>query len=326
MPLLQVKNLSTSFDTSEGKLRVVQGVSFDLEKGQTLCIVGESGCGKSITAFSLMRLLPMPPAKIDSGEVYYKGRDLFKLTENEMKQLRGNDIAMIFQEPMTSLNPVFSIGQQLLETIYRHQRISKKEAFQLAVSTLQKVGLAEAESRMKAYPHQLSGGMKQRVMIAMALCCRPEILIADEPTTALDVTIQAQILDLLKDLQKKEGMALILITHDLAVVSEVADEVLVMYASQVVEKASVREIFSNPQHPYTQGLLLAIPQLGQRVERLNEIKGQVPQPAHFPKGCHFFDRCPMAQERCKIDKPQLLALNEQHAVACFAIQGPEVTP
>ena len=326
VPLLQVKNLCTSFETSEGKLRVVQGLSFNLEKGQTLCIVGESGCGKSITAFSLMRLLPMPPAKIDSGEVYYKGRDLFKITENEMKQLRGNDIAMIFQEPMTSLNPVFSIGEQLLETIYRHQRISRKEAFLLAVSTLKKVGLAEPETRMKAYPHQLSGGMKQRVMIAMALCCRPEILIADEPTTALDVTIQAQILDLLKDLQKKEGMALILITHDLAVVSEVADEVMVMYASQVVEKASVREIFSNPQHPYTQGLLRSIPQLGQRVERLNEIKGQVPQPAHFPKGCHFFDRCSISQESCKSLKPPLLAVNAEHAVACFATQTQKEKP
>ena len=320
MAILEVRNLSTSFDTDEGRLRVVQGVSFRLEKGQTLCIVGESGCGKSVTGFSLMRLLPSPPAKIESGEVLYKGTDLLQLTENEMKHLRGNDLAMIFQEPMTSLNPVLTIGNQLCETIVRHQDMSKSEAKSLAISMLEKVGMSEAKMRMSVYPHQLSGGMKQRVMIAMALCCRPEVLIADEPTTALDVTIQAQILELLKELQEREGMAMIMITHDLAVVSEVADEVLVMYASQVVEKASVDDLFNHAQHPYTQGLLKAIPQLGQRVERLNEIAGQVPKPSDFPKGCHFADRCPKVNARCREQKPSLKNLSEKHAVACFAVE------
>jgi peptide/nickel transport system ATP-binding protein len=321
MPLLEIKNLSTSFETDLGRLRVVQGVSFSVDHGQTLCIVGESGCGKSVTGFSLMRLLPMPPAIIESGEVLYKGQDLFKISENEMKHLRGNDLAMIFQEPMTSLNPVLSIGQQLLETIHRHQKLTKSEAQTLAITTLKKVGISEAETRMKAYPHQLSGGMKQRIMIAMALCCKPEVLIADEPTTALDVTIQAQILDLLKELQKTEGMAIILITHDLAVVSEVADEVLVMYASQVVEKASVKELFGKAQHPYTQGLLKAIPQLGQRVERLNEIKGQVPQPSQFPKGCHFSERCPHAHGKCFESKPSMVQVSPTHGAACFLLSG-----
>jgi oligopeptide/dipeptide ABC transporter ATP-binding protein len=237
-----------------------------------------------------------------------------------MKQLRGNDLAMIFQEPMTSLNPVLTIGNQLLETILKHQKVSSGEARNLAISMLEKVGMSEAKMRMNVYPHQLSGGMKQRVMIAMALCCRPEVLIADEPTTALDVTIQAQILELLKDLQEREGMAMIMITHDLAVVSEVADEVLVMYASQVVEKASVESIFDRAQHPYTQGLLKAIPQLGQRVERLNEIEGQVPKPSEYPKGCHFSDRCPKVMARCRESKPTLTDFSKDHAVACFAVE------
>jgi oligopeptide/dipeptide ABC transporter ATP-binding protein len=315
--VLEVRNLKTYFHTDEGAIPAVDGVDFTLTKGKMLCVVGESGCGKSVTAFSIMRLIPMPPGKIESGEILYNGQNLVKLTENEMRGIRGNEIAMIFQEPMTSLNPVYTIGNQIVEAIVLHQKVKPKEARERAIKMLEKVGLPDAPKRIDEYPHQMSGGMKQRVMIAMALSCNPEILIADEPTTALDVTIQAQILDLLKSLKETEGMSIMLITHDLAVVSEVADEVLVMYASKVVENAGVNEIFNDPKHPYTQGLIKAIPQLGNRVDRLNEIPGQVPKPQNYPKGCHFADRCPHVMEICRKKDPGMTEVGTDHLVSCF---------
>lgn len=319
--VLEVRNLRTYFHTDEGVIPAVDGVDFTLKKGKTLCIVGESGCGKSVTAFTIMRLIPMPPGKVESGEILYSGKNLIKLTENEMREIRGNEIAMIFQEPMTSLNPVYTIGNQIMEAIVLHQKVRPGEARQRAIKILEKVGLPEAQKRVDEYPHQMSGGMKQRVMIAMALSCNPEVLIADEPTTALDVTIQAQILDLLKHLQETEGLSILLITHDLAVVSEVADEVLVMYASKVVENAGVNEIFNKPKHPYTQGLIKAIPQLGNRVDRLNEIPGQVPRPQNYPEGCHFSDRCPHVMDICHKKDPGMTKVGADHLVSCFLYEG-----
>ncbi len=315
--VLEVRNLRTYFHTDEGVIPAVDGVDFTLTKGKMLCVVGESGCGKSVTAFTVMRLIPMPPGKVESGEILYNGKNLVKLTENEMREIRGNEIAMIFQEPMTSLNPVYTIGNQIVEAIVLHQKVKPKEARQRAIKMLEKVGLPDAQKRVDEYPHQMSGGMKQRVMIAMALSCNPEVLIADEPTTALDVTIQAQILDLLKHLQETEGMSILLITHDLAVVSEVADEVLVMYASKVVENAGVNDIFNKPRHPYTQGLIKAIPKLGNRVDRLNEIPGQVPRPQNYPKGCHFADRCPHVMDICRKKHPGMTEVGNGHLVSCF---------
>jgi oligopeptide/dipeptide ABC transporter ATP-binding protein len=314
--ILEVKNLKTHFETDEGTVPAVDGIDFTLKKGKTLCVVGESGCGKSVTAYTLMRLIPMPPGKIVAGEILYKGADLVKITEREMREIRGNELAMIFQEPMTSLNPVYTIGNQIMEAITLHQQVDGKEARKRAIEMLIKVGIPDPELRIDDYPHQMSGGMKQRVMIAMALSCNPEVLIADEPTTALDVTIQAQILDLLQGLQKTEDMSILMITHDLAVVAEIADEVLVMYASKVVEKAEVGELFKNPKHPYTKGLLKAIPQLGQRVDRLNEIKGQVPKPQDYPVGCHFADRCPDVKDECRKAEPKTIEVSKDHFVAC----------
>ncbi len=315
--VLEVRDLRTYFHTDEGVVPAVDGVDFTLKRSKTLCVVGESGCGKSVTAFTIMRLIPMPPGKVESGEILYNGKDLVRLTENEMRKIRGNEIAMIFQEPMTSLNPVYTIGNQIVEAIVLHQKVKPKEARQRAIKMLEKVGLPDAPKRIDEYPHQMSGGMKQRVMIAMALSCNPEVLIADEPTTALDVTIQAQILDLLKHLKETEGMSIMLITHDLAVVSEVADEVLVMYASKVVENAGVDEIFNAPKHPYTQGLIKAIPQLGNRVDRLNEIPGQVPKPQNYPEGCHFADRCPHVMDICRQKDPGMKEVSTDHFVSCF---------
>jgi len=315
--VLEVRNLKTHFHTDEGVVPAVDGVDFTLKKGKTLCVVGESGCGKSVTAYTVMRLIPMPPGKVESGEILYKGKNLVKMTENEMRDIRGNEIAMIFQEPMTSLNPVYTIGNQIVEAIVLHQKVNPKEARQRAIKMLTKVGIPDADKRIDEYPHQMSGGMKQRVMIAMALSCNPEVLIADEPTTALDVTIQAQILDLLQQLQSTEGMSILLITHDLAVVAEVADEVLVMYASKVIEKAGVVEVFQSPKHPYTQGLIKAIPQLGNRVDRLNEIPGQVPKPQHYPEGCHFADRCPHVMDICRHKDPGMTEVFTDHFVSCF---------
>jgi oligopeptide/dipeptide ABC transporter ATP-binding protein len=311
-PILQVKDLVTSFQTEDGWVKAVDGVSFEVHKGKTLGIVGESGCGKSVTSLSIMRLIADPPGKITGGEILYRGKDLLKLSADEMRKVRGKEISMVFQEPMTSLNPVFTVGNQLREAISLHERnLSRSQVQARAVEMLKAVGIPSPEKRIMDYPHQLSGGMRQRVVIAMALSCNPSVLIADEPTTALDVTIQAQILELLKDLQSKFGMALVLITHDLGVVAEMADEVLVMYAGKVVERASVREIFANPKHPYTRGLLNSIPTLNQdptgkvKKDRLETIPGMVPSLSALPQGCRFQDRCTFVKELCRGKEPEL---------------------
>ncbi|MDR3606693.1 MAG: ABC transporter ATP-binding protein [Oligoflexia bacterium] len=306
--VLEVKDLRTSFFTEDGEVKAVDGVSFDVMKGRTLGIVGESGCGKSVTSLSIMRLIQNPPGRIVGGQILYKGRDLLKLPIEEMRAIRGNEISMIFQEPMTSLNPVFTIGNQIREAITLHQDLSRSATQEKAIEMLRLVGIPSPEKRVNDYPHQLSGGMRQRVMIAMALSCNPNVLIADEPTTALDVTIQAQILDLLRDLQQRVGMGLILITHDLGVVAEVADEVMVMYAGNTVEQGSVREIFSNPKMPYTRGLLNSIPKLSHGAEkrtRLDTIPGIVPNLLRLPKGCRFQDRCSYVTDVCKGVEPEL---------------------
>jgi oligopeptide/dipeptide ABC transporter ATP-binding protein len=296
-PLLQVSNLQTFFHTDEGVARAVDGVSFSLYPQQTLALVGESGCGKSVTSMSIMRLLQTPPAKYEGGRIHFKGQDLLQIPENEMQRVRGGQIAMIFQEPMTSLNPVFTIGDQIIEAILLHQKVTSLQARDIAAQALNRVGIAEPARRLAEYPHQLSGGMKQRVMIAMALACNPAVLIADEPTTALDVTIQAQILELLRKIQDETGMAVLLITHDLGVVAENADVVAVMYAGKIVEYADVYELFTNPLHPYTKGLLACVPKLGQTHAgesgrgRLFTIPGMVPSPTNYPPGCRFAPRC-----------------------------------
>jgi oligopeptide/dipeptide ABC transporter ATP-binding protein len=309
--ILEVKNLQTSFFTDQGQVRAVDDVSFDLYQGKTVAIVGESGCGKSVTSLSIMRLIPSPPGKIVGGQILYQGKNLLDLPMDQMRKVRGNEISMIFQEPMTSLNPVFSIGNQLIEAIRLHQDLSKSAAHDKAVEMLKLVGIPAPEKRIMDYPHQLSGGMRQRVMIAMALSCNPNILIADEPTTALDVTIQAQILDLLRDLQQKVGMAIMLITHDLGVVAEMAHEVVVMYAGKVVERAPVNELFASPKHPYTQGLLNSIPVLSRdpsgkiKKSRLEPIPGIVPNLLDLPVGCRFQERCKYVTDECKVAEPPL---------------------
>jgi peptide/nickel transport system ATP-binding protein len=316
--LIQVKNLQTSFFTPEGEVRAIDGVSFEIAEGETLGLVGESGCGKSVTSLSIMRLIQSPPGKIVGGEIIYRGRDLLKLNNEEMRKIRGNEISMIFQEPMTSLNPVFTVGNQIGEAIRLHQGLGKKETRQKTIDMLRLVKIADPESRVDAYPHQLSGGMRQRVMIAMALSCNPSLLIADEPTTALDVTIQAQILELMKELQQKFGMALLLITHDLGVVAEQANEVAIMYAGKIVERATVQAIFARPFHPYTVGLLNSLPGArGKKKKRLAAIPGVVPNPLHLPSGCRFRDRCPKAQGVCADAEPQLLEKESGHFVACY---------
>jgi oligopeptide/dipeptide ABC transporter ATP-binding protein len=290
-PLLEVSNLSVRFDTERGPVNPVRDVSLSIYPGQTVAVVGESGSGKSVTALSILRLIPEPPGKIVSGKVLLDGRDLLRLSEREMRSIRGKDIAMIFQEPMTSLNPVFTIGDQIAEAVTLHQHVSTRQAYEIAEQSLRDVGIADPARRLHEYPHQMSGGMRQRVMIAMALACKPKLLIADEPTTALDVTIQAQILELLRKLQRETGMAILLITHDLGVVAENADAVAVMYASRVVEYAKVEDLFDHPQHPYTEGLFRSVPKLGARASRLDTIPGTVPNPAKFPPGCKFHPRC-----------------------------------
>jgi oligopeptide/dipeptide ABC transporter ATP-binding protein len=318
MPLLEVENLRTWFDTDAGTARAVDGVSFHVDKGEVLGIVGESGCGKSVTSLSIMRLVPQPPGRIlDGSSIRFRGTDLLALSEKQMRGVRGNDIAMIFQEPMTSLNPVFPIGEQIAETLRLHRRLGKKDARQRAIELLDLVGIPDAQSRVDAYPHQLSGGQRQRVMIAIALSCEPELLVADEPTTALDVTIQAQILALLGELRQRLGMAVILITHDLGVVAEVCDRVVVMYAGQVVEEGPVDRIFREPHHPYTEGLLQAIPRLGSRVERLAVIPGTVPSPIDWPAGCRFHSRCPYGWELCVDQHPPLFEVQPGHAARCW---------
>ena len=290
-PLLSVRNLRTYFYTEDGVVRAVDGVDFDVYEGETLGIVGESGSGKSVTSLAILRLLD-PKGKIEEGsEIIFNGKNLLTLTEDEMRRIRGNDIAMIFQEPMVALNPVFTIGDQIMEAILLHQDVDKKKAREMAIDMLRKVGIPEPEKRVDEYPHELSGGMRQRAMIAMALSCRPKLLIADEPTTALDVTIQAQILELMKELQKEYGMAIILITHDVGVIAENADRVVVMYGGKVMETSDVRTTFKTPKHPYTWGLLNSIPRLDIEQERLYSIPGMVPDPLHFPAGCRFSNRC-----------------------------------
>ena len=318
MALLEVENLQTHFRTPDGVNRAVDGVSFSVNEGETLAIVGESGCGKSVTAMSILRLISEPPGKI-AGSIRFMGQDLLSLPEKQMRSIRGNAISMIFQEPMTSLNPVLTIGRQLRETLLLHQSISGQQANARATEMLDLVGISEAPRRLNEYPHQLSGGMRQRVMIAMALACNPRLLIADEPTTALDVTIQAQILDLMADLKNKIGAAIVLITHDLGVVAEVAERVMVMYAGRKVEEAPVGELFAHPLHPYTQGLLGAVPKLGTSLQghtsRLKEIPGLVPSLKQKIKGCVFASRCPLAKEPCHEIAPAMQDKGHGHLVA-----------
>jgi oligopeptide/dipeptide ABC transporter ATP-binding protein len=323
--LLSVENLSVSFFTEDGIAKAVQGVSFAIKQGKTFALVGESGCGKSVTALSIMRLIPTPPGNIDQGKIVLKGRDLLTVNEKQMRAIRGNKIAMIFQEPMTSLNPVFTIGDQIVEAITLHQHKSDEQAWIDAVEVLRKVGIADPERRVSEYPHQMSGGMRQRVMIAMAVSCKPGLLIADEPTTALDVTIQAQILDLLDQLQAKDGMSILLITHDLGVVAERADDVAVMYASKIAEMSGAEELFAEPLHPYTQGLMKSLPRLGGQEKRLYTIPGTVPNPLEFPSGCKFHPRCPVGcnDKRCQTVEPELKEVRPGRFVACWYAPGYE---
>ncbi|MEN9824662.1 MAG: hypothetical protein RI953_407 [Pseudomonadota bacterium] len=315
--LLEVKNLVTGFKIGGREFNAVDNCSFSVRRGKTLGIVGESGCGKSVTSLSIMRLIPTPPGNIKSGEILFEGKNLLQLSEDEMRKMRGNKISMIFQEPMTSLNPVFTIGDQISEVFRIHRGKSKKEARELSIEMLKKVRIPSPEKRIDEYPHQLSGGMRQRVMIAIALACEPNLLIADEPTTALDVTIQAQILALMNDLQKENNMATILITHDLGVVAETCDDVVVMYGGQIVERATAEQLFSRPKHPYTLGLLDSIPRLGERRSRLKTIPGIVPSLGNFPAGCRFQDRCPFVTSECRNAAPSLRRLSDGSEVACF---------
>jgi len=339
-PLLEVSGLNVGFETNRGLLRPVRDVSFSIYPGQTVALVGESGCGKSVTSLSILRLIPEPPGKVLGGSILFEERDLLQLPERDMRSVRGKDIAMIFQEPMTSLNPVYTIGDQIAEAVVLHQSVGETEAYRIAEEALHDVGIADPHRRLSEYPHQMSGGMRQRVMIAMALSCRPKLLIADEPTTALDVTIQAQILELLRKLQRERNMSILLITHDLGVVAENADVVAVMYASRIVEVAKVEDLFDKPQHPYTEGLFRSVPKLGNEAERLATIPGTVPNPAKFPSGCKFHPRCARTRELavesaegdvirvgageetakvmriCAQHEPSLRELSESHWAAC----------
>jgi oligopeptide/dipeptide ABC transporter ATP-binding protein len=328
-PLLEVRDLRTHFHTDDGVVRAVDGVSFRIDPGETLAVVGESGSGKSVTSLSILRLVPEPPGRIVGGSVRFRGRDLIGLPAEAMRAVRGKEISMIFQEPMTSLNPVYTCGEQILEGIMLHEKVGRAEARARAIAMLRLVGIPSPEQRVDEYPHQMSGGMRQRVMIAMALACRPAILIADEPTTALDVTIQAQILELLGRLQAELGMAVLLITHDLGVVAETADRVAVMYAGQVVEYCDVLEAFERTRHPYTAGLLHSLPRLGEGRERLRVIPGTVPDPARYPSGCRFHPRCPIAAPRCRAEEPPLEEIDPGHHTRCWRaheIADGSVTP
>ncbi|MGP3779091.1 ABC transporter ATP-binding protein [Halanaerobium saccharolyticum] len=321
--LVEVKNLKTYFYTEEGVVKAVDGVDFEIYPGETLGVVGESGCGKSVTSLSIMRLVESPPGRIEAGEINFGGRDLTKIPEKEMRKIRGNDISMIFQEPMTSLNPVYTVGDQIMEAIILHKKVDKKEARRQAIDMLQKVGIPLPEQRVDEYPHQLSGGMRQRVMIAMALSCDPQLLIADEPTTALDVTIQAQILELMNSLKESYGMAIMMITHDLGVIAEVSDRVAVMYAGKVVEYTDVDTLFEDPKHPYTWGLMNSIPKLDKDVDRLEAIPGSVPSPLNFPEGCKFNTRCPLAEGKCFEEEPPLEDTDGEHMVRCWRYEDLE---
>jgi peptide/nickel transport system ATP-binding protein len=320
-PLLEIAGLRTYFDTLAGTVRSVDGVSLSVHDGQTLGVVGESGCGKSVTALSVLRLIPTPPGRYAGGSIRYRGTDLLQLNEREMRKIRGDRISMIFQEPMTSLNPVLSIGRQIAETLVVHQALSRSAALERAADLLQLVQIAEPQRRVHEYPHQLSGGMRQRVMIALALACRPELLIADEPTTALDVTIQAQILALLQRLQQQLGMGIVLITHDLGVVAEACQRVAVMYAGRKVEEADVIELFEQPRHPYTRALMASMPGMNTKARRLTEIPGMVPGPQELGRGCAFADRCSQVMPRCREQQPALEGLVGGHEVACFAAEA-----
>ncbi len=329
--ILEVRNLHTHFYTDKGVVPAVDGVSFSLYEGEILGIVGESGCGKSVTSLSIMGLIPSPPGKIVDGEILFrqqqsageKTEDLVKVSKKRLREIRGNQIAMIFQEPMTSLDPLFKIGDQIIEALRNHQRISKKEARKKAMELIKSVGIPRADEIVDEYPHQLSGGMRQRVMIAMAMACDPEILIADEPTTALDVTIQAQILELMKKLNREKGTAIMLITHDLGVVAEMCDRVIVMYAGKVVEEGPVRTILKEPKHPYTQGLIRSLPKLNKREKRLYSIPGQVPKPGSILSGCRFAPRCEVAFSQCFAKDPELYRIKEGHQCRCFLYEKEE---
>ncbi|MEE8534616.1 MAG: ABC transporter ATP-binding protein [Kiloniellales bacterium] len=316
-PLLGVEDLSIAFSTEEGRITVVEGVSFSVQAGRTIGLVGESGCGKSVTAMSILRLMPSPPSHIDSGRIFFDGTDLLQLGEKAMRRVRGNRIGMIFQEPMTSLNPTLSIGFQIAEVLRLHRGQTGAAAREAAAEILHQVGVGAPKQRLDQYPHQLSGGLRQRVMIAMALVCHPTLLIADEPTTALDVTIQAQILDLLRRLQEDLGMAILLITHDLGVVAEICDEVVVMYAGRIVERAGVSALFRGPRHPYTRGLLAALPRLGARGRPVPAIPGMVPPPGERGTGCTFAERCPRVLDRCRAERPPLEEHADGHLTACW---------
>jgi peptide/nickel transport system ATP-binding protein len=317
MAVLEVRGLRTEFATDEGSFAAVDGVSFAVDAGCTLAIVGESGCGKSVTSLSIMGLVPDPPGRITGGSIRFEGRELVGAGKKDLMDLRGNGMAMIFQEPMTSLNPAFTIGEQIVEGLLRHQALTRAQAQERAIEVLRQVRIPSPEQRFHDYPHKLSGGMRQRAMIAMALACRPRLLIADEPTTALDVTIQAQILELMRALRAETGTAVILITHDLGVVAEVADEVAVMYAGRIVEQAPAAALFEAPQHPYTVGLLGSIPRLDVAQERLASIEGQVPSPLRRPPGCGFADRCPFAVAQCRAEAPPLREVEAGHLSACW---------
>ncbi|CZZ87461.1 oligopeptide ABC transporter ATP-binding protein [Bordetella ansorpii] len=325
--LLQVQALRVEFQTRRGRAAVLNGVDFEVRRGQTLCIVGESGCGKSMTALAMLRLIPTPPGRIAGGHVRYDGNDLLELAETDMRAIRGNRISMIFQEPMTALNPVFSVGDQIGESLRRHQGAGGRQARQQAIELLRAVGIPAPERRVEEYPHQLSGGMRQRVMIAMALACEPDILIADEPTTALDVTVQAQIFDLLRDLQARRNTAIVLITHDMGAVAEMADRVIVMYAGRVVEQGSVDEVLGAPSHPYTQGLIACLPELGASRQdtrtELAEIPGMVPSLWELGEGCAFRERCPHAMPRCARQIPPMIADAGGHGAACWLKETPQ---
>jgi oligopeptide/dipeptide ABC transporter ATP-binding protein len=319
--LLSVRNLKITFDTEQGPVTAVDDLSFDLDAGEVLGLVGESGCGKSVTALSIMGLLPDPPGRVSGGEILFQGADLLKVSRREMRRTRGKRISMVFQEPLTSLNPVFTIGDQLVETVKWHESMGAAAARRRAVEMLDKVGIPSPAARLDDYPHQLSGGMRQRVMIAMALACTPALLVADEPTTALDVTIQAQILDLLGALQQEFRMAVILITHDLGVVAQFVDKVAVMYAGRLVETGSVTDVFDRPTHPYTEGLLASIPSIEVEQDRLASIPGTVPSPFALPRGCRFGPRCAHVRPACDVAEPPLIECGKEHAVACIRPVG-----
>lgn len=318
--LLEVRDLRTYFYTDDGVVKAVDGVEFEVKAGETIGIVGESGCGKSITAMSILRLIQSPPGKIVSGEILFEGEDLTKVSEKRIREIRGNSISMIFQEPMTSLNPVFTAGYQIEEILKLHQNLDEKEAREKAIEMIRMVGIPNPERIADEYPHQLSGGMRQRIMIAMALACRPKMLIADEPTTALDVTIQAQILDLMNELKEKLNTSIMLITHDLGVIAEMADHVIVMYSGKVVEDAPTIELFENPKHPYTIGLMSSIPSLAKEGQRLETIPGVVPNPLYLPKGCYFHPRCKYATKKCREIQPELVEIAPGHKSACLRAQ------